>query len=85
MKNLDKAIKALRITDDTILFVDMEQIPIDEFRKGLLRAGVPLGTLICAVSGVPNVEAMSQEKLVEILNQKIALNKRVPTAGMGEE
>jgi hypothetical protein len=80
MRNLNEAIKALRLTDDTVLFVDMEQIPIDEFRKSLLRAGVPSGTLICAVKGQPNVEAMSQEQLVEILNQKIALSKNEDAA-----
>ena len=72
MNNLAEAIKALKITDDTVLFVDMEQIEVNCL---LNCESIPKGTLIVSVVGPPNVEAMTQEELVYILNRKIAKSK----------
>ena len=77
---LESAIKALRLTEDTVLFVDIDQIPIDEFRASALLYGIPARTLMCGVKGVPNVEAMTRAELQTILNRKAeALRPGRPT------
>jgi hypothetical protein len=65
--NLETALKALTITDDTILFVDIDQIRISQIEN---RDELPKGLLIVGVVGEPNVQSMTREDLLEILEQK---------------
>lgn len=69
-KLLHGAIKSLRFTKETVVFVDMDQIPVNEFRKSCLRSHLPKALLICAVKGPPNVEAMTRKQLQAILDRK---------------
>jgi len=68
-EKFDRTIKALRITDETVLFVDLYQVPVE-----LLAASefLPKGLVIVGVCGVPNVEAMTRAELQEILDRKDA-------------
>lgn len=65
--NLEIALKALTITGDTILFVDLDQIRISQIEN---REELPKGLLIVGVIGEPNVQAMTRTELLEIIERK---------------
>lgn len=69
MVDYSEAIKALKITDDTVLFVDANQIELGSL---LYCDSIPKGCLIISVAGKPNVDAMTQAELVDILNRNSA-------------
>jgi hypothetical protein len=71
MENLEQALKALRITEETVLFVDVNQVNV----KMLLNSEtLPAGLRIVGVVGAPNVEAMTRDELQAILDRKPALS-----------
>ncbi len=65
--DMKKAIKALQVTPETVLFVDIDQVDIRSIER---CQAIPKGTLIVGVVGTPNVEAMTVGELEHILAQK---------------
>jgi len=65
--NMETALKALTITEDTILFVDIDQIRISQIEN---REELPKGILIVGVVGEPNIQSMTRKELLEIIEQK---------------
>ena len=61
---LDGAVKALTITGETVLFVDIDQVKTSMLEN---RDGLPRGLLIVGVRGMPNVSAMTRSELLTIL------------------
>ena len=63
---LNGALKAVEITDDTVLFMDLEQIDLNT----LTRCNLPHGCRIVGVNGMPNVEAMTRKELKRLAESK---------------
>ena len=57
MLELETAIKAMGITGETVLFVDIDQIPVRTLEE---CESLPDGLLIVGVVGTPNVESMTE-------------------------
>lgn len=76
MDNLETAIKALAITDETVLFVDIDQIPVRVLEK---CESLPKNLLIVGVVGSPNIEAMTEQGLQSILDRKRSLRNSMKT------
>lgn len=60
---------AMKLTDETILFVDLTQIDVRSLEK---CEDLPRGLTIVTVDGPPNVEAMTRAELQAILDLKPA-------------
>lgn len=76
MDNLEKAIKVLNLTDETVLFYDIEQIG----RTAIEHCeALPKGILLVGVVGSPNVEAMTEQELQSILDRKRSLRNSKKT------
>jgi len=67
LENFKKAIKALTITEETILFMDIDQFSVEQIKN---LECLPKGLLIVGVVGEPNVEAMTRAELQGILDEK---------------
>lgn len=76
MDNLETAIKSLAITDETVLFVDIDQIPVRVLEK---CESLPKNLLIVGVVGSPNIEAMTEQELQSILDRKRSLRSSKKT------
>lgn len=67
-EQLDGALKALELTDQSVLFLDKDQIEIDMLMHADL---IPSSVLVVGVKGTPNVEAMTVRELIVLLNRKV--------------
>lgn len=67
-QGLEYHLKALHLTRDSILFVDMDQINLKDLEGA--KSYLPYKVLIVGMVGSPNVEAMTCEELQAILDRK---------------